>query len=203
MKNIFAVVCLALLSVVASAQATNQNTQQQVTITVQTVTPLVLTPPTKIPTAIVQNGVGQPYGPAAFTVAGGTAPYTWKVSVGTLPAGLTLATGGTAGNTGTISGTPSGTAATSTFTLQATDSSGALATLQFNWIPSPSPSVNAYNLYNSSTPGGPYAKVVTVSTTGFSQQVPRQPARSAYYVATAVAGSNESGNSNEVKVSIQ
>ena len=57
----------------------------------------------------------------AYTVtvgsSGGTAPVTWSISVGTLPAGLTLN-----GSTGQISGTPT-TAGTSNFTVQATDSS--------------------------------------------------------------------------------
>lgn len=52
---------------------------------------------------------------------GGTSPYTWAVTVGALPAGLTLA-----GATGVISGTPT-TAATSTFTVTVTDASSATA----------------------------------------------------------------------------
>ena len=46
--------------------------------------------------------------------AGGTAPYAWKVTAGSLPAGLTL------NSNGTISGTPK-KASTATFTVQATD----------------------------------------------------------------------------------
>ena len=45
---------------------------------------------------------------------GGTAPYTWTVTTGNLPAGLTLSTGGV------ISGTPSA-AGTSNFTVQVAD----------------------------------------------------------------------------------
>jgi uncharacterized delta-60 repeat protein len=50
-----------------------------------------------------------------ITAAGGTAPYTYAVSAGTLPAGLTLT------NAGTLSGTPT-TAGTFTFTIKATAS---------------------------------------------------------------------------------
>ncbi len=50
-----------------------------------------------------------------FAATGGTSPYTWAVTVGTLPAGLTLSTAGL------LSGTPT-TAATSTFTVTVTDS---------------------------------------------------------------------------------
>jgi hypothetical protein len=47
--------------------------------------------------------------------SGGSVPYTWSVTVGTLPAGLTLN-----GTTGVISGTPT-TAGTINFTVQVTD----------------------------------------------------------------------------------
>ncbi len=50
-----------------------------------------------------------------LAASGGTTPYKWSVSSGSLPAGLTLAT------TGVISGAPT-TAATSSFTVKVTDS---------------------------------------------------------------------------------
>jgi Putative Ig domain/Bacterial Ig domain len=50
-----------------------------------------------------------------LVATGGTTPYTWSVAVGTLPAGLTLAS-----STGVISGTPTGTG-TSSFTVKVTD----------------------------------------------------------------------------------
>jgi hypothetical protein len=53
--------------------------------------------------------------------SGGVAPYTWAVTVGTLPAGLSLA------SDGTLSGTPTGTG-TSSFTVQATDAGSDTAT---------------------------------------------------------------------------
>jgi len=52
-----------------------------------------------------------------FSAAGGTAPYTYAVSTGTLPAGLSLNA-----STGVLSGTPT-TLGSSTFTVKATDSS--------------------------------------------------------------------------------
>ena len=54
---------------------------------------------------------------AGLTVAGGTPAYTWSVSNGSLPAGLTLAA-----TTGVISGTPNA-GGTANFTLTATDNS--------------------------------------------------------------------------------
>ena len=50
-----------------------------------------------------------------LTAFGGTAPYSWSVTSGSLPAGLALSTAGV------ISGTPS-SVGTSTFTVQVTDS---------------------------------------------------------------------------------
>ena len=55
----------------------------------------------------------------AMTVGGGTAPYTFSLASGTLPAGLTLNT-----STGAITGTPS---ATGTFTIQVKDLHGVAA----------------------------------------------------------------------------
>jgi hypothetical protein len=51
------------------------------------------------------------------TATGGTGPYTYAVTSGTLPAGLTLA------SNGAVTGTPT-TAATSAFTVTATDANG-------------------------------------------------------------------------------
>jgi len=62
--------------------------------------------------------VGTPYSGTA-SITGGTPPYTWTQTAGTLPPGLTLATG-----SGLVSGTPT-TAGTYAFTLQVTDSAGA------------------------------------------------------------------------------
>src|ERR1035441_6173123 len=57
----------------------------------------------------------------ALVASGGSPPYSWAVASGVLPAGLSLAPGGT------ISGTP-GTAGLSSFTVRVTDSASASAT---------------------------------------------------------------------------
>lgn len=65
-----------------------------------------------------------PYSPVTLSATGGTAPYTWAITVGSLPTGLSLSS-----STGVISGTPTGT--TQTLTFQATDSLSATATKAF------------------------------------------------------------------------
>jgi hypothetical protein len=55
-----------------------------------------------------------------MTVSGGTAPFTFSVATGTLPAGLTLNA-----TTGAITGTPT---AAGTFTIKVTDAKGVVAT---------------------------------------------------------------------------
>ena len=65
--------------------------------------------------------VGRPYS-VTLTAAGGTTPYTWSISAGSLPAGLTLNA-----STGVVSGTPT-TAGTSNFTAKITDAQSKTAT---------------------------------------------------------------------------
>jgi hypothetical protein len=75
---------------------------------------------------------GSPYS-ATLTAAGGTAPYTWSITAGTLPPGLTLDA-----STGVISGTPSAPGNAS-FTVEVTDSGrpalSATATLSIDSVP--------------------------------------------------------------------
>jgi sugar lactone lactonase YvrE len=80
---------------------------------------LSITTPASLPPA----GVGAPYA-QILGATGGTPPFAWSIVSGALPAGLTLST------PGTINGTPT-TSGVSLFTLQATDSTGAIATQSF------------------------------------------------------------------------
>lgn len=70
------------------------------------------------PTTLLNGVVNDAGYNAPLAASGGTAPYTYAVSAGSLPDGLTLSTDGV------ISGTPS-TAGTDSFTVTATDSTGA------------------------------------------------------------------------------
>lgn len=77
---------------------------------------------TLAPVSLSNGTAGSAYS-QTITASGGTSPYTFAVTVGTLPAGLTLTSGGL------LSGTPSASG-TSNFTVTATDASsctGALA----------------------------------------------------------------------------
>jgi hypothetical protein len=65
---------------------------------------------------LADGTVGTAY-TGTVTATGGTGPYTYAVTSGTLPAGLSLSSGGA------VSGTPT-TAATSAFTVTATDANG-------------------------------------------------------------------------------
>jgi uncharacterized repeat protein (TIGR03803 family) len=77
------------------------------------ISPKILVTTSSLPSGSVGNAYTTP-----LAATGGLSPYFWSVSAGTLPTGLSLNT-----TTGVISGTPA-TAATSLFTVQATDAEG-------------------------------------------------------------------------------
>ena len=75
-------------------------------------------PPVKISTSSLPTGqLGTAYN-TSLTAAGGILPYTWSLTSGTLPAGLTLNA-----STGAITGTPSAAVASTPLTFMVTDSS--------------------------------------------------------------------------------
>ena len=76
-------------------------------------------------TSLPEGTKGSAYSGATFEVSGGAAPYTYAISSGSLPAGLTNTTGGV------LSGTPS-EGGTFTFTVTATDANGCLGSSQFS-----------------------------------------------------------------------
>ncbi len=93
---------------------------------------------TLAPTTLPNATLGTPYN-QTITATGGTAPYTFAVTSGTLPPGLTLATNGT------LSGKPT-SAGSFTFTVTATDHGGATGSQAYTLVvpapkslPSPRP----------------------------------------------------------------
>ena len=81
-------------------------------------------PPTITTTSPLPAGKLRTAYAAALQVANGTAPYTWTITAGSLPAGLSLS------SAGAITGTPTA-AGTSSFTAQVTDQAGLTATVLF------------------------------------------------------------------------
>ena len=73
-------------------------------------------------TTLVTGNVGTGYS-QILTATGGSTPYTWSVTAGTLPAGLTLS------SAGVLSGTPTAAANAVSITFQATDASSPSLTI--------------------------------------------------------------------------
>jgi hypothetical protein len=83
-----------------------------------TTTPPPTVTPLSVTTTTLPGGqVGVAYS-QTLTASGGTTPYTWAVSSGTLPAGLSLAQ-----STGVVSGTPTAAVSGTALTFTVTDSS--------------------------------------------------------------------------------
>ncbi|HLJ47001.1 MAG TPA: putative Ig domain-containing protein [Bryobacteraceae bacterium] len=111
------------------------------------------TPPLAITGAALATGaVGVAYPGATISASGGKQPFTFAVTGGSLPPGLSLST------TGAITGTPSA-AGTFTFTVQVTDSGGATATADFSISIAPAPTI---------TSGQPPNGVVGTAYAGFT-----------------------------------
>lgn len=99
-------------------------------------------------TSLASATVGTAYTASLAASGGSGTGYSWKVSSGSLPAGLSLATGGS------ISGTPT-TAGTANFTVQVTDSASDTATANLSITvasaPTPGPLSN-YTLTGDTSP---------------------------------------------------
>lgn len=93
----------------------------------------------------------------SLVATGGIAPYTWIITSGGLPAGLALSTGGG------ITGTPS-MVTNASFTAQATDNQGLLASKTFSLSVSGAPTITTVNPLVSGTIGTAYS--TTLAATG-------------------------------------
>jgi Putative Ig domain len=169
--------------------------------------------PLTITTSSVPNGSTNTAYSAFLNAGGGTTPYAWTISSGSLPAGLTLS------STGDITGVPTA-AGTFSFTVRVTDSSSPAntAAVQFSmtvaqgtaysvaltWGASPSSGVTGYNVYRSTVSGNDYVRINSspVSELGYVDGTVLD-GTTYYYVLTSVdASGDESGYSTEVQMVI-
>ncbi len=97
--------------------------------------------------------IGQPY-VGQMTATGGTEPYTWSVSGGALPAGMSLSSGGALGGTPMAGGTFS-------VTIQVTDNAGSTANKPFSLQIFDQPTDQYGGLINKPCTNGPRAHFYT------------------------------------------
>jgi len=170
--------------------------------------------PVQITNSSVPSGqVGTSYS-TTLAATNGTTPYSWSITSGGLPAGLTLTAA-----TGTISGSPT-TTGTSNFTVKVTDSgspattasasfsitvaSGSSHSVLLNWTASPSAGMTGYNVYRSTTSGTGYTKINSSPIGGLTYtDASVSNAQTYFYVTTSVDGSgDESAYSMEIQLVI-
>lgn len=164
---------------------------------------LFIDTPVAITTSSLPSGVASEAYSATLAASGGIAPYTWQVSSGSLPTGLTL-------SGATLAGTPT-VAGTSPFTIAVSDSSSPVqtasqafsiavsaashyVTLAWNTVSGAS----SYNVYRGTISGGPYSQITAgISPAAYTDDNVTAGA-SYYYVVTDMNNAGqESGYSNE------
>ncbi len=106
--------------------------------------------------ALPGGTVGTAYA-TTLLASGGTAPYTWALTSGTLPAGLTLNT-----STGDITGTPTA-AGTANITARVTDGSAGSASVNLSIVIVPAPLVITTISLPAGQVGAAYTTVVAAS----------------------------------------
>ena len=92
-----------------------------------------------------------------LAVSGGTAPYTWSITSGTLPTGLSLNSSGTITGTPTISGGPTG------IVIEVTDNAGGATTKGFSITIVAAPSVTTTSPIANGAIGVKYSQTLAVS----------------------------------------
>jgi hypothetical protein len=103
------------------------DTATPVNTATQALTITIIAPPSITTTTLVAGNVGGAYS-ATLVGAGGFPPYSWSITSGSLPTGLSLN-----GVTGVISGIPT-TPSSSSFTVKLTDSTSLTATAQLSLV---------------------------------------------------------------------
>jgi uncharacterized protein YhjY with autotransporter beta-barrel domain len=115
----------------------------------------VFAPPITVSPSSLPNGAVASAYSQTLTATGGTAPYTFTRDSGTLPAGLTLSTGGT------LSGTPTA-GGTFNFTVRATDAASQSVTQAYS-LTIAAPTVTATNTVPAGRRGFAYSQTLTGS----------------------------------------
>jgi Tol biopolymer transport system component len=134
-------------------QATDSGSQSTSTTFKLKVTAISIT------TGTVNNGVVGAAYTKNLTATGGVAPYTWTVTDGSLPTGLSLST------SGTISGTPTA-AGDFTFTIQASDVNGQTDTATYTTT------MTQTHISTASLPNGKVGNAYTKTMTANSGTAP-------------------------------
>jgi hypothetical protein len=114
--------------------------------------PLAITTASPLPPGTVGGIYSQP-----LAVSGGTSPYIWTVTAGTLPPGLALNSA-----TGQITGTPTA-AGTSNITIQVKDVNGATASKLFALTVNPPPVITTSSPLPTGTVGVSYLQALTAT----------------------------------------
>jgi hypothetical protein len=157
-----------------------------------------------VTTSLAAATIDKPYS-QEVKISPGCSPFTWTL-VGSLPPGLTGAPNSEdGGNAYFITGTPT-VAGVYSFTLDVKECRGKTASekyqltvdgnssysVELSWNASTSPDVIGYNLFRSTTSGGPYTKINPIVIAGTTYQDTSVVAgKTYYYVSTAVNGSGE------------
>jgi Putative Ig domain len=118
---------------------------------------ITISPPLAIDTAspLPSGAIGIPYS-QSLAASGGLPPYTWSLSSGTLPAGLTLSAAGV------ISGTPTG-AGVSNFVIQVADTVSKPVTKGFSLTIIPPLSITTSSPLPNGTVGTAYSQSLTAT----------------------------------------
>jgi hypothetical protein len=143
-------------TITATDTTTPSVTAAQSSVTVSTLT--------ITPTALAQGYVykGSSYS-QQLTASGGTGSYTWTISSGSLPGGLTLASStGLISGSSTANGTASG-ADTYTFTVKVTDANNNYTTQSYTILTYYPVAISTSNWSSSVTVGNSYSGSLTVS----------------------------------------
>ena len=194
------------VKVTDSTSPTAQTATKSLTLTVAAV-PV----PVEITTSSLPSGQVAVSYSTSLAAIDGTSPYKWSITSGALPAGLTLASGGTISGTPTTSGIFSFTVhvadsasspTSASASLSITIAAAAAHSVMLKWTASPSSGVTGYNVYRSTAAGTGYSKINSSLVSGLTYtDATVIDGVTYYYVTTSVDSSgDESSYSEQVQM---